>query len=244
MSWNETGRGGQNPDWKGSWRLTQQVWNLSFKLSLFKLQFESNWWVIKAAWGVVTSIKKIRQKTIQNISIPLMSKKSTGSVIQVSLCTCLYRFACVLETATHGTLGIWIRGDMTSAFSSLYLLSSKHFFQAPFPSFRIPLRAGGRSESSLEPPERRTGTQLSAFVVSCVTLSSFFFKKKKLFIYLVLSILNCGTQDLCCVMWDLSWYHTNSLVEVCGLSHSSACEISVPRPGIKPTSLTLVPLDC
>ena len=70
------------------------------------------------------------------------------------------------------------------------------------------------------------------------------FLKKKIFIYLVLSILSCGTQDLCCVTWDLSWYHTNSLVEVCGLSSSSACEISVPRPEIKPTSLALVPLDC
>ena len=61
------------------------------------------------------------------------------------------------------------------------------------------------------------------------------FKKKYLFIYLVLSILSCGTQDLCCATWVLSCYNTNSLVEVCRLSHSSACEF--PDQGSNPHSL-------
>ena len=58
-------------------------------------------------------------------------------------------------------------------------------------------------------------------------------------IYLVLSGLNCGAQDLCCIMQNLSLQHVDSPVVVQGLRCSVPCGISVPWPGIRPVSPAL-----
>ena len=67
---------------------------------------------------------------------------------------------------------------------------SKTCLPSTIPLFQNFLGAGGPSEPSLEPPERRTATQLPAFVVSCVTLCRFFFKKNiYLFIWFCQSLV-------------------------------------------------------
>ena len=62
--------------------------------------------------------------------------------------------------------------------------------------------------------------------------------KKYLFIYLAASALSCSTH-LCCVMWDLSLWHVDSVVAASGLSCSVAYGILVPWPGMEPVSLAL-----
>ena len=57
--------------------------------------------------------------------------------------------------------------------------------------------------------------------------------------YLAVAGLSCSTWDLAWVMQDLLLAHTDSLVEVCGLSCSMARAISVPQPGIKTVSPAL-----
>ena len=44
----------------------------------------------------------------------------------------------------------------------------------------------------------------------------------------------CSTWDLHCIVGDLSFWGTDSLVVAYGLSCSVACRILVPQPGIKP----------
>ena len=39
----------------------------------------------------------------------------------------------------------------------------------------------------------------------------------KIFIYLAVLGLSCSTWDVHCVMWELSWQHTDSLVVTRGL---------------------------
>ena len=59
-------------------------------------------------------------------------------------------------------------------------------------------------------------------------------KKKKNFSYLAGSGLSRNTQDLRCIMGDLSSQHTDSPVEVRRTSFSAACGILVLQPGVKP----------
>ena len=61
-----------------------------------------------------------------------------------------------------------------------------------------------------------------------------FFRKKKNFSYLAGSGLSRNTQDLRCIMGDLSSQHTDSPVAVRRTSFSAACGILVLRPGVKP----------
>ena len=63
------------------------------------------------------------------------------------------------------------------------------------------------------------------------------FKKNYLYIYLASLSLGCGTRDLHCLMWHLSWQGTDSPVVAWRLSCSEACGILVPPPGIKPSAL-------
>ena len=53
--------------------------------------------------------------------------------------------------------------------------------------------------------------------------------------------LSCDTQDLCCVSWDLSLWHMDSLdtawdsvIAARRLSYSTGCGVLVPWPGIEP----------
>ena len=53
------------------------------------------------------------------------------------------------------------------------------------------------------------------------------------FIYLAALGLSWSTQNLCCIMWELSLRHTGSLVSGWEFSCSMAYGILVPRPRIK-----------
>ena len=47
------------------------------------------------------------------------------------------------------------------------------------------------------------------------------FKLFSLFIYLAASGLSCSMQDVCCILWDLLFWHLGSLVVVYGLTCTS-----------------------
>ena len=58
-------------------------------------------------------------------------------------------------------------------------------------------------------------------------------------IYLAMSRLSCGTRELHCIMRDLSFWPTDSLVTMSGLRCSVAYGILIPWWRMKPSSPTL-----
>ena len=92
--------------------------------------------------------------------------------------------------------------------------------------------------------------------MNCIQLINVIFL---IFVYLAVSGLSCGMQDLHCLMWNLLLQLTDSLVVMCrlsswgvwalkhvasvvtahGLSCSMACGILVPEPGFEFVSFAL-----
>ena len=96
------------------------------------------------------------------------------------------------------------------------------------------LRLEGISSSGVQISSLFTQELIGLKMTYYAQTLSFFRKKKKNFSYLAGSGLSRNTQDLRCLMGDLSSQHTDSPVAVRRTSFSAACGILVLQPGVKP----------
>ena len=115
----------------------------------------------------------------------------------------------------------------------LILIKLSKLFLSPFHRWENKLGTQSNFPKVIQLPSGSNRIQLqfhhSSKSLQCCTNSQIFKK-----IYLVVSGLNCGAQDLCCIMQNLSLQHVDSLVVVQGLTCSVAWGVSVPWPGIRP----------